>query len=157
MFLSLNQSRTLIVISLSQNGLGSKKLLTSNRENSNQVNLNAQKRFESTNLAVKLSNFLSSMSDTPFCQMATNLMIYLHDLGSFSWPTTIFLTALIFRTAVCFPIKIYQEHLMARQILAIPVIQETTEKTFKDKNLNPHMLSTAQKKKLFEEVENICF
>jgi hypothetical protein len=112
--------------------------------------LNIQKRFKSTDGFMDGS--LDTMAELPITQLAESLLINLHDMGALEWSTTIFLAAFAFRLTVCFPIKIYQEHQVAKTILAMPAVQEAVTKNLARKQLNPYLLSSEQRQKLANEV-----
>ncbi|RNA37012.1 mitochondrial inner membrane COX18 isoform X2 [Brachionus plicatilis] len=60
------------------------------------------------------SQKFSFITDSPIAHTCEELITSLHDILSLEWSSTIFLTAFLFRLSICFPIKVYQEHLMAK-------------------------------------------
>jgi membrane protein insertase Oxa1/YidC/SpoIIIJ len=95
-----------------------------------------------------ISNKISIFSDSPITDVCTDLIISLHDQGVFEWSSTIMISALLFRLSVCFPIKVYQEKLVARMINIQPKIQETIENRFKDINLKSRFINDEIKRKM---------
>jgi inner membrane protein COX18 len=87
------------------------------------------------------SNKIGIFSDSPITNGFTDLIVSLHDLGSFEWSSTIMITALIFRLSVCFPIKIYQEKIVARMINIQPKIKEVMDRM-------PRILNEEMKRKM---------
>ena len=81
-------------------------------------------------------------------------MIDLHELGGLEWSTTIFLAALLFRLSVCFPIKIYQEKLMAKLLNIQPIVNDAIRKNNKSNKKNSFMNS--KKKDIFNKKVIYC-
>ncbi len=103
--------------------------------NSKCASLNlTQHRFETNqaspivkvDLIDSISSIPTSMfSDSPIAKTLEELLVQMHDLGSFEWTTTIFISALLFRITLCFPIRIYQEHLISKIANSQPLIKAT--------------------------------
>jgi hypothetical protein len=115
------------------------------------LNLN-QKRYDSTSTGTIEKSF-GLMSESPFTQSIENILINLHDLGSIEWSGAIFLAALTFRLAICFPIKIFQERISAKITNIQPKINETIEKRFQSRKTNSIFLTEEHKKQLSKEVK----
>lgn len=114
--------------------------------------LMAQRRYQSTDSDSFIDSSLTTLTETPFTRLSEHFLTSLHDLGPLEWSTTIFLAALAFRLTVCVPIKIYQEHQIARRVNTMPEVQATVEKVFKAKKIHPQLLSMEQRRKLELEV-----
>ena len=97
------------------------------------------------------ANKLSLLADAPFTHMAENVLIYLNglDLG---WPASIFVTALLFRLFICIPVKVYQEHTIAKLLNVQPKIIEAFNQKTKSINKNAVFLTPELKKKLNKQV-----
>lgn len=95
-----------------------------------------------------ISNKLGIFSESPITDVCTDLIVGLHDFGAFEWSSTIMVTALVFRLSVCFPIKVYQEKLVARMINLQPKIQEIMDNRFKNINFKSRFLSDEIKRKI---------
>jgi hypothetical protein len=123
-------------------------------------------RFESNFPKVSDSNFISDaissnpeqvkyqigfIADSPITRFFENALIDLHDLASLEWPTTIFIAALMFRLAVCFPIKIYQERIMAKLLNLQPRLAEIFQKN-NTINTNSAFFSDQRRKKIISQV-----
>jgi hypothetical protein len=100
----------------------------------------------------RLNSTGSVVSESPLIHLAESLLVNIHDQGLFEWSTTFFLVSLLFRFTVCIPLKIYQEHLIARRVILSPKIQEVVDKSFREKKLDPRMLTMDQRKKLANQV-----
>lgn len=72
-------------------------------------------------------------SDSPITQLVEEFLINFHDMCSLEWSSTIFLSALFLRVALCFPFRIYQERLQAKGINLQPVIKNMIENNLKNK------------------------
>ena len=128
-------------------------ILNSNLERiTSQSLLMTQKRYQSTGSDSFIDSSLTTLTETPFTRLSEHFLTSLHDLGPLEWSTTIFLAALAFRLTVCVPIKIYQEHQIARRVNTMPEVQATVEKVFKAKKIHPQLLSMEQRRKLELEV-----
>lgn len=88
------------------------------------------------------------IADSPLTRLAERFLIDLHDVACLEWSGTIFIAALLFRTAVCFPIKIYQERLMARLLNVQPKINELIKKS---QTLSKEPMSLAKQKSIFNK------
>jgi hypothetical protein len=73
-------------------------------------------------------NSFGFIADSPLCRLAENFLIDLHEVSALEWSGTIFVAALLFRVSVCFPIKVYQERLMAKLLNIQPTINELIKK-----------------------------
>ncbi|CAF0803633.1 unnamed protein product [Brachionus calyciflorus] len=132
------------------------------------LNLNSsinilQKRYESTSkiksveLIAPQSDLIintsdnqkfSLITDSPITHGFEDLLINLHDVLSLEWSSTIFLAAIVFRLSICFPIKVYQEHLMAKLVNLRPEITEALEKSLKNLKKDSIFMSPEIKRKI---------
>lgn len=97
-------------------------------------------------------NKLSFLADAPFTHAIENALISLHSLDVLTWPATIFVAAFCFRLFVCFPIKVYQERLMARLINVQARVREQFEEKTKSINKGAVFMNNDLKKKLNKQV-----
>ena len=96
-----------------------------------------QLRNESSNVPVSSESWFSSyfnsnsfgfITDAPVTRLFENLLIDLHDVGDLEWATTIFIAAFVFRLGVCFPMRIYQEKIMAKLCNSRDLIENILKK-----------------------------
>jgi hypothetical protein len=136
------------------------------------ISSSIQKRHESTNkfeglsttssdiseasggLIESTANKLSLLADAPFTHMAENVLIYLNGL-ELGWPASIFVTALLFRLFICIPVKVYQEHTIAKLLNVQPKIIEAFNAKTKSINKNAVFLTPELKKKLNKQVRRL--
>ena len=71
--------------------------------------------------------------------------------------STIFLAAIVFRLSICFPIKVYQEHLMAKLVNLRPEITEALEKSLKNLKKDSIFMSPEIKRKITRQVKIFYF
>ena len=137
------------------------KLLNSNKLKCASLNL-TQYRYETNKASsiesVELIDSASSIpvsifSDSPITKTFEELLVHLHDAGSFEWATTIFLSALLFRLTICFPIRIYQEHLTSKVAILQPLIKATVEDKLKYLKTKSPFLTPEMKKRASKEVK----
>lgn len=107
---------------------------------------------ESETISTNDSQKFSFITDSPITQTCEDLLTSMHDFFSLEWSSTIFLTAVLFRLSICFPIKIYQEHLMAKLVNLQPKINETLENNFKNFKRDSVFLSPEIKRKIARQV-----
>lgn len=90
-----------------------------------------QKRDDSTNpnegFIGGLANKANLLGEAPFTQFIEDVLVNVHDAFSLGWPSVIFGAAVCFRLFVCFPIKIYQENMIAKLVNVQPKIKQTFE------------------------------
>lgn len=98
------------------------------------------------------SQKFSFITDSPIAHTCEELITSLHDILSLEWSSTIFLTAFLFRLSICFPIKVYQEHLMAKLANLQPKLNEILEKNFKNLKRDSVFISPEMKRKLTRQV-----
>lgn len=128
----------------------------------NQIRLNSTsdpkiKTVETTSLESEMINTnysqkFSFISDSPITHTFEDLLTSMHDCLSLEWSSTIFLTAFLFRISICFPVKVYQEHLMAKIVNLQPRITEFLENNFKNLKRDSVFLSPEIKRKIARQV-----
>lgn len=94
----------------------------------------------------------SFITDSPITHGCEEILISLHDFLSLDWSSSIFLAAFLFRVSVCLPIKVYQEHLMAKLVNLQPKINEALEKNFKNLKKDSVFLTPEIKRKMTRQV-----
>lgn len=100
---------------------------------------------------------VSFFADSPITHVLEDVLISCHDLCSFEWSTMIVLSALAFRLAVCIPIKIYQEILIARLTNIQPSVNEAIESKLKHMRRDSVFLSPQMKIKMAKQVKKTVF
>lgn len=93
-------------------------------------------------------NSFGFIADSPLTRLAESFLIDLHDVACLEWSGTIFVAALLFRASVCFPIKVYQERLMARLLNVQPKINELIKK---NQTLSKEPVTLAKQKSIFNQ------
>jgi len=100
-----------------------------------------------------MNKAVSFFADSPITHVVEDVLISVHDMGSFEWSTLIVLSAFAFRLAVCIPIKVYQERLIARLIKIQPAIEEAVESKLKHICKDSVFLSPQMKLKMRKQVK----
>lgn len=104
------------------------------------------------NTTVDSTNRVGFITDSPITHTFEDLLMNLHDSLSLEWSSTIFLAAFLFRLSIGFPIRIYQEHLMAKLAELQPKIKEATEKSIEKIRKSSVFLTPELKRKIFRQV-----
>jgi membrane protein insertase Oxa1/YidC/SpoIIIJ len=143
-------------------------LLNNNKKNSflftNDCYFN--KRFQSTDALKKASNDYmisdlsggnivpkigSLFSESPVIQNLEEILIKFHDLIDLNWSLSIIITTVLFRLAVCLPLRVYQEKLRVKQIILQPVIKKVVENKIREVGNN--MPYSAQMKQSSQKIK----
>ena len=132
-------------------------------------NFNIQKRFQSNSFSANeilnsngildqsVSASSSILSDLHFTQFIENAVTSFHDLTGISWTLNIFISAFMLRMFICFPLRIHNEHIRAKQENLEPEISMQTNEELKKLGFK-FVSGIEQKNKLFRRtVKNYCF
>ncbi len=99
----------------------------------NDYNVGLSRLNEANNLisdALPGASQFGIIADSPITRLAEGFLINLHDMSGMEWTSTIFLAALLFRLSICFPIRVYQERLMAKLLNVQSYVDDVIKKRF---------------------------
>ena len=100
------------------------------------INLNIQKRLQSNDFKVieidrsmvnEFGDKTSWISDSPITHFVEQMITNMHDFTGVSWTFNIILSALMLRLFICFPLRIHNEVIRARQENLRPAIKRKVE------------------------------
>lgn len=95
---------------------------------------------------------LSILSEAPFTHAIENVLLGIHGVDMLSWPATIFVAAFLFRLSICFPIKVYQERMIAKLINVQARVRDQFEEKTSSINKKAVFMNPDLRKKLNQQV-----